>query len=769
MKKHGWRSLGIVFFLNFLCAAIAMLPYAFGNGGILTLCEDFNAETIPYYYIMNRAVRSGEIFWNWGIDIGSDFIIAFGMRLCSPFNWIAVLVPESWIPYASVWILLLKYAAAGVTAYMYIRRYTKRIETAAIGSMLYAFSGYQLVSLVFNVFDAVIFFPLMLYSLDRLVLEKKRGWFALAVCINACVSFSLFVQSAILCIIYFIIRFWIGDKRAWRYIGVCMLEAVIGVGIAAFVFVPQLLWMLANNRAAVKLTGSASLSFSTLEILNTIRAWLFPAEAMSNGSSLMETDWTSNAGYLPLVGIVLAVVFGNRNRKHWLTRCMIICIVIMFIPGLNNMFTLMGGYHYRRWYYFVTLMASLASCKVIDETDNNTSIWKESALVFSLIIGYALFVGFVSWDGTDTLAIYDENRYHFGITVACVGILVTAVIWRFAKYADRGLLLLAGIFAMAVLLTYNAVGDYQLQSDHGIGEDSSNDPEIMTNELFRTNDVLGDEEIWPNRVAYWNNYYNYAMIDGLPPRMAFHSVVSNSISELYEMLGTPRYSAMSPYGPSGTDELLSVRYFVLNYDLSSSLTKIREMDNGNYTVRLYEDTTALPVGFTYSTYMTRSEFLTYPVEDRAAVMLKTLVVRDEDAHIVADILEHFDPEVYGIPTTEHIRKYKLEHSGEAATGHYKGRSGSFGVIMNVPSDRYAFFSVPYDSSWTATVNSEEAEILNINGLMAVRIPAGESVVEFKYFPKPLILGVCMSVLFIIVFIMYCIVCKHIQGRKVKYA
>ena len=54
---------------------------------------------------------------------------------------------------------------------------------------------------------------------------------------------------------------------------------------------------------------------------------------------------------------------------------------------------------------------------------------------------------------------------------------------------------------------------------------------------------------------------------------------------------------------------------------------------------------------------------------------------------------------------------------------------SYGFTAHYTSDkeRLVFFSVPYESGWTATVNGEPVDIENVNiGFMAVKVPAGTS-------------------------------------------
>ena len=57
--------------------------------------------------------------------------------------------------------------------------------------------------LFYHFHDAVAFFPLMLWGVEKLVSEKKRAVFALTVFINALLSYFFFVGEVIFVIVYF--------------------------------------------------------------------------------------------------------------------------------------------------------------------------------------------------------------------------------------------------------------------------------------------------------------------------------------------------------------------------------------------------------------------------------------------------------------------------------------------------------------------------------------------------------------------------------------
>ena len=69
----------------------------------------------------------------------------------------------------------------------------------------------------------------------------------------------------------------------------------------------------------------------------------------------------------------------------------------------------------------------------------------------------------------------------------------------------------------------------------------------------------------------------------------------------------------------------------------------------------------------------------------------------------------------------------------------------FTAIFTAEKERLVFFSVPYEKGWSAQVNGEDAEILQVNiGFMAVRVPAGESTIRFTYYTPGLNMGLAMT-------------------------
>ena len=141
--------------------------------------------------------------------------------------------------------------------------------------------------------------------------------------------------------------------------------------------------------------------------------------------------------------------------------------------------------------------------------------------------------------------------------------------------------------------------------------------------------------------------------------------------------------------------------------------------------------------------MRQSQWRQINPELRCLAMLRTLVVRDEDVPKVEGVLRPYDPQqdgAYQPENEEDLVALRREEASETFTRDERG----FCSELTCAQAGYGFYSFSYDAGWSATVNGEPVEILNICGLMAVPLQAGENRVEFRYTPPGLGLGLALT-------------------------
>ena len=96
----------MVFVANLLVALVSFCPFILRGKGLFTLCADFNSQELAFNMLCNSAIKSGDVLWNWGLDIGSDLVSSMSFyNLGSPFFWLSLIFPASVFPWLIGWNL----------------------------------------------------------------------------------------------------------------------------------------------------------------------------------------------------------------------------------------------------------------------------------------------------------------------------------------------------------------------------------------------------------------------------------------------------------------------------------------------------------------------------------------------------------------------------------------------------------------------------------------------------------------------------------------
>ena len=167
----------MVFWGGVLIYLLAVLPFLISHKGLFFYYGDYNVQQVPFLIFAHRAVRQGRFFWNPLVDLGGNMTGTFAFYLWgSPFFWLTIPFPENWLVHIMPAIMALKYGTASAASYAWLRTQTRTARAAVLGSMLYAFSGFQACNIVFQHFhDVTAFFPLYLLAFDRFVQGRRES------------------------------------------------------------------------------------------------------------------------------------------------------------------------------------------------------------------------------------------------------------------------------------------------------------------------------------------------------------------------------------------------------------------------------------------------------------------------------------------------------------------------------------------------------------------------------------------------------------------
>jgi len=750
MKKIVQSDYMKVFLLCLVTSGIMFLPSIIANKGLFTLVGDFNYQQIPFNMLSNHAIKSGDWFWNWSTDLGSNFIASYSFyTLGSPFFWLSLLFPASLFPYVIGPMFLLKYCVAGMTAYGYMRRYVSDSRYAMIGALLYAFSGFSAVNLMFNHFhDVVAFFPLLLAGFDRLMLDRKKGWFAAAVALNAALNFFFFIGEVFFLILYYVLRYLSEDWKLYlRRLPRIVWEGVLGIGMASLLFVPAILFTLQNPRLESFLYGPNALVYTGSRYLELIKAFLMPADLMPHQSAIFPSDFSSSSAYLPLFGpvLMLALMLGRRN---WMRRLMIGCLIMAGVPLLNSVFYVLNASYYARWFYMPVLVMALMSAVALEQRE--TIPLKKSLLICaSALAALAAFLLFYPWSETQRSAVYHYDQFLFYLAAAAAGLAATYyLVWRFrsAKHWHASALTLTVIFCSGLglfnIFATHSIYDYQ--DGKAIQDTVVKTGRELKQRLPKTEDY---------RIGISDDGWNLAMVAGLPTVNSFTSMVNGSIFEFYKSIGSPRgVKTIIPTDAYALKPLLSERFFV-NTVKMEGYPLYTKFYNGTGMVYVYENKDVLPIGFTYDYYITQSQFQHITDDYKPQVMLRAVVIKDSDVSKVKNYLVPL-PESEMFTTTKAEYRQDLQTRAKESSTSFRRDHRGFSAEIKANTDKFAFFSVPYDKGWSAKVNGISVPIIDADGMMIVPVNDGENHIRFNYRTPGLASGAVIALFSAAVFAVY---------------
>ena len=353
------------FLWAFLLAAIIVVPVMVYDRGYFLYYGDFNVQQIPFYQLAHDSIRGGNTGWSHLTDLGANFIGSYSFYLLgSPFFWLTVMLPSSWVAYSFGPLLMLKLGFCSLTAYIYIRRYVRQKKFAVIGGVLYAFSGFSVYNIFFFHFhEAMIFFPLLLAAMDEFHETKRKGVVAPAVLACAVVNYYFFIGQVIFVVIYYFVKL-ISKSYRFRlseFISLA-IECLIGFGMSMFLLLPSVAAITGNYRVSELINGWNALIYpNTQRYVQIFVSMLFPGDVPSknNFTPSAAGKWSSVAMYLPLFSMTYAVASLRDKKRGFFSRMLIILLIMAFIPVLNSVFQLLNSAYYARWFYMITLITAV--------------------------------------------------------------------------------------------------------------------------------------------------------------------------------------------------------------------------------------------------------------------------------------------------------------------------------------------------------------------------------------------------------------------------
>ncbi len=772
--KEKRKAVLMSFLFGMAVALCIFLPFLIVDKGFFLYAGDYNSQQIPFYYHVQQFLQNGGGTWDWGTDLGGSIINNYSFyNLGSPFLWLTLPLPSAALPYLMVPLFVLKFGCIAAAACLYLLRYAKTPTMPMVMGVVYAFCGFNIYNIFFNhMLEPVIFFPLMLWAMDGLMLERKTGYFALTVGLALLNSYFFFIGNVVFLLLYFFFQCLWGKYRCTLpKFGLLAFEAILGVGLGMALALPSVLTLMQNPRTDNFANGMNLLLYWHVQQIPAILSSLITPPDPSylpNVFTEGAIKWTSMSAFLPIVSISGAAAYMHARKGNWLKFLLLASLAMALIPLLNSSFFAFNASYYARWYYMPLLMVCLATLFSLEDRSINLAWGIRFTFIVTALWG---LLGLIPTKVDDTwklgLAQYASKFWLTWLT-AIFGIGAFALLWHYFRDRKRFFSLFLGAvmgFSVFYSVTHISLGKFpQWEGDKdyvaqqykgGLALQLPEDGDFYRIDTYGAYDNLG---IWLNKSAL----------------QTFNSTVSPSIMDFYPRLGVKRDVSSKPearhYALRG---LLSVRYTLVPLEDRTAFEGENPGalgwtylgDQGPFA--LYENQNYLPLGFTYDDYILMDTLETAYEDDRAPLLVRAMGLGEEQAAEYGHLFERvvgssYDPVGYE-PYTQDVANRRAT----AAKTLYADASG-FGVEIDLPREELVFFAVPYDTGFTATVNGKEAEILQVSGgMMALPVPAGKQEILFSYKTPGFGLGGGISLLCLAALALYWPLSRRVINRRKK--
>jgi len=579
------------------------------------------------------------------IGMGSDVIQTLSYYVIGdPLTLLSALVPRAYTEYLYDFLIVLRLYLAGLSFSAFALHFKKNNRFfTLIGSMVYVFSAYALFAAVRHPYfsNPMIYFPLVLLGAEYIFKGKKPWLFILSVTLAGVSNFYFFYMICILTVLYVLVRVFDfcpkgQRKRIWSYLWRFALYAILAVMMASVLLYPSLRTTLASSRQE----GGGS-----LPLLYELSHYLKYIFSMPAAVGLGEWDFH---GHLPLSMLAIALLWMTPKKENKTEkRLFLVCTVILLVPAfgwfLNGM-----AYVSNRWVWGYNL---LVACICAFRLPHLPALSKKKWAI--LAAGALLFAYLSSW------LELTSNYYRLGTYGVLTTVLLCGAVFLLIQKKEARNLLYRGALLLLVLLQCADFGKVRYDIG-GYADDFIDSGECYNNVTEAQSaplQTLGDTSFYRYEDDFEGNgsrQKNAALVNGGMSTNVYYSLASDSWHELLRSLGHRDIMVQKQLGLDNRTipgALANVKYFTVRagygdgrvpygYNATPALqTWIKNSDyyrgdaSGKWTKTFcynsFVNDNALPLGYTYDSYLTREQYDSLSYVDRQKALLYNAVLEED--------------------------------------------------------------------------------------------------------------------------------------------
>ena len=626
IKEQRKYCYGVYTLMFLLMCIVAFLPFftegksfVWGAGVEDGLSQHFSAlayygEALREFFRNLLAGHPKLVMWDMSLGYGADILSTLNYyAIGDPLNLLYGFVSPKNTEIMYDFMILLRMYLAGITFIMYARKMKKRSYGTVIGALAYVFSGFCFRLGLRHPFfiNPMIYFPLLCLGIEKIYQRERPYVFIFAVCVSAMSNYYFLYMLTIFAVIYAWIRFYkYTEENKMKNFFLTILKFgiyyTLGIAMAAVILLPSVIGFLGNGRYGNGVDWKSLIVYPGKYYLLFIENFIGYGNMGSN----------TNAGYLPIVGIVVLFTLFSQRMKHKKYRVAFIAsIIALILPIFGYAF---NGFSYanNRWAFALSFIVALLTAEMYPRLFVMSK--RQQIGIGAGIIIYTVFCIIVNASGEEIL----KNK---GIMAACgliaVFYILLLIFQRLGYDTQKRIVRVS--MAILLLISVGVHGYYRFDpKEYAYTQefmDQGQAYRTLKEDNIRMLSKVNDPSVY--RVhAEGYRYKNYGLINHLNTISGYYSITAKCVTDTikgYDTLGmqyADKYKGVDQR--LGLLSLAGVKYITVAHnsqvakDVSSKgdvpYGVEKQSKKGNIT--LYKNKYALPFAYAYDSYMTEQQY-----------------------------------------------------------------------------------------------------------------------------------------------------------------
>ena len=672
-------------------------------------------------HMLYNFVNSGELpFYSFDMYLGTDLYSGF-LGICNGnvFSPLMIFFRDNIRIYIIIELILCLYISSLSMSSFLRKENIQNEKIVTLFSLMYSFSGFVYVNIGnYSFLRFYAFLPLLLSAICDFYKTNRISKFILIVTILFMQSYYYMYPTVILMIIYCLYKDIINRNSISfaikRYLFL-IFGFLCGICISAAITLPGIVSVMNNPRVGEN--PDNSIIFNINLLLSFIQDLIVP-NISANYNTLLSKfadgnyHFYQNSFTIGIIPVVASIEYLLKNKK-----IAILCLPLLLGMIFTKISSAFHGFSLPsfRWTFIIIPLLLLFASKNIEEKKN---LNKKIEIATILIIFISFIINLISTINNISDIKVDVILRIFVIICSFV------ILYLYEKNNNIGILLSGIIYvSMFILITVN--------QSYIISPKSRTFDNYTIDSLQDTNDDLMYRIFTPYEIFYYDSklQLNEALREGYMSTSAYCSSISD-LQDFHKALNY-KYWDIQNDDPN-VMKMLGVKYYILpkvsKYDKSNT-TFIGYM-NGEYPI--YEVNEYL--GFAH-TYDSLNYFSFY---NNTKDFQNTLFIDDSN----------FDISRYN---NLENKKMIIEEKGP---NFIKG-------AINVDNENILLIPIPYSKGWKVLDNGERMQAISVNGgFMGLPLLKGENNIEIYYKPPYIKLGIIVSSISVVIFLLVLIIEKR---------